>query len=203
MNAKYPANVGFRSVLLAVIILVSCTFSSAYCQNQKITLLVQQTPSDGGNVTPNEGAYKYDQNSEVTITATPNKGYEFLYWLGDVTDQESITTTVHLDKSKIIIAVFEPVKSALDASERNVPNIGGGGSGGGSLAGNRVAIGNSISLSGGGGVIPQKPTTVYVPVTVGDKPPVVPEPATGLLLALGSLFAFTKRRSKKNNYSRK
>ncbi len=203
MKVKYPANVGFRSVFLAVIILASCTFSSAYCQSQKITLLVQQNPSDGGQVTPNEGTYKYDQNSEVTITAAPNKGYEFLYWLGDVSNQESISTTVRLDKPKIVIAVYEPVKSSDDVSERNIPTFsgGGGGGGGGGLVGNRVSIGNSISISGGGGGIPQKPTTIYVPV--GENSPVVPEPATGLLLALGSLFTLTKRRSEKTNPSRK
>lgn len=200
MKFKYPANVGFRSVLLAMIIVVSCTFSSAYCQSQKITLLVQQTPSDGGQVTPNEGTYKYDQNSEVTITAAPNKGYEFLYWLGDVSNQESISTTVRLDKPKIVIAVFEPVKSSVDVSERNIPNFSGGGGGGG-LIGNRVSIGNSVSINGGGGVTPQKPTLIYVPS--GENSPVVPEPATGLLLALGSLFTLTRRRREKTNPSRK
>ncbi len=201
MKFKYPANVGFRSVLLAVIIVVSCTFSSAYSQSQKITLLVQQNPSDGGKVTPNEGTYKFDQNSEVTITAAPNKGYEFLYWLGDVSNQESISTTVRLDKPKIVIAVYEPVKSSDDVSERNIPNFsGGGGGGGGGLVGNRVSIGNSISINDGGGT-PQKPTIIYVPS--GENSPVVPEPATGLLLALGSLFTLTKRRSEKANPSRK
>ncbi|MBN2591549.1 MAG: PEP-CTERM sorting domain-containing protein [Sedimentisphaerales bacterium] len=197
MKVNYPANVGLRSVFLAAVIVVSCTFSSAYCQSQKITLLVQQTPSDGGQVTPNEGTYKYDQNSEVTITAAPNKGYEFLYWLGDVSDQESISTTVRLDKPKIVIAVFEPAKSALDVPERDIPNVGGGGGSGGGLGGNRVTIGNSVSLSGGGGgVKPQPQTPIYIPIPAGGQPPAVPEPTTGLLLAIGSLFTFTKRRKK-------
>ena len=200
MKAINPANVGFTRVLLATAILVSCTFSSAYSQSQKITLLVQQTPSDGGQVTPNEGSYKYDQNSEVKITATPNKGYKFLHWLGDVSNQESISTTVRLDKPKLVIAVFEPVYNSLDIpSSHN--SIGGGGGSSAGLMYNRVNFSNNISIGGGGGGKQQEPTVIYEPV--GDIiTPVVPEPATGLLLALGSLFTFTRRRRGKVNPSR-
>ena len=187
MKTNYPAYVGFKGVLFTFVILVICIFTPAYCQSQQMTLLVQQTPNEGGAVTPLAGAYKYEQGSEVALTATPNTGYEFLYWLGDVSDQESISTTVHLDKPKIVIAVFERINGNLDASN----NISGGGGGG--LGSNPVTIGQPVSLSGGGGKAQKQ--TVYVPA--GDKPPVVPEPATGLLLALGSLFTFKKRNRKK------
>ena len=199
MKVNFPANPGFRRVLLAIIILVSCTFSSAYCQSQKITLLVQQTPNNGGQVAPATGAYKFDQNSEITLTATPNEGYEFLHWLGDVSNQESVSTTVRIDKPKIIIAVFKPVHTDIDASKDYITS--GGGGGGGSLVDNRVAIGNSVSLSGGpgGGNVKPQGQSIYVPA--GDKPPVVPEPATGLLLALGSYFTFRKRRRGKLSLS--
>ena len=205
MKLNSPANVGFRRVLFACVILVSCTFSSAYCQSHEITLLVQQTPSNAGQVTPGEGTYKYAPNSEVIITATPNEGYEFLYWLGDVSDQDSITTTVRLDKPKIVVAVFEPIKTGLNGSKKLLPTIGGGGSsGGGSLMGNRARYGNSISINdSGGGVRPQESIPVYIPLPAGENAPAIPEPATGLLLALGSLFTFTKRRSGKANPSRK
>jgi hypothetical protein len=190
MKRINPAHVGFRGVFFTLVIVVISTFSPAYSQNQKMTLLVQQTPNEGGEVTPLAGAYKYEQGSEVTLTATPNNGYEFLYWLGDVSSQESVNTTVHLDKPKIVIAVFEQIKGGIEA-----PNMNGGGGGGGGLGSNQVTISSSGGISGGGGK-PQK-QTVYVPS--GDKPPVVPEPATGLLLALGSLFAFKKRTRRKFN----
>ena len=63
---------------------------------------------------------------------------------------------------------------------------------------NPVIISSSGSISGAGGGKHQK-QTVYAPA--GDKPPVVPEPATGLLLALGSLFTFKKRTRRKFNPS--
>jgi hypothetical protein len=187
MKANYPAKIGLRAVFFAIIIVVTCTYSSAYSQSQQITLLVQQTPNNAGEVTPIEGAYKYEQDAEVTLTATPREGYEFIHWLGDVSDQESTSTTVHLNKPKIVIAVFEPVGEVLDTTS----HISSGGGGGG-LISNRVAIGNSVSISGGGGS-PSEPA-VYAP---SSEPPAVPEPATGLFLALGSFFAFTKRPRKK------
>ncbi|MBN1973196.1 MAG: PEP-CTERM sorting domain-containing protein [Sedimentisphaerales bacterium] len=191
MKVDSPAHVGFSGVIFIFLIVVGCTFTSAYCQSQKMTLLVQQTPNEGGEVTPLAGTYKYDQDSEITLTATPNAGYEFLYWLGDVSEKESISTVVHLDKPKIVIAVFEKTPSNLDTSS----HVGGGGGGG--LISNHVNIGNSVSISGGGGKS-QKPI-VYAPS--GDKTPVIPEPATGLLLAIGSLFTFTKRRRRQINPS--
>jgi len=198
MNIICPAKVGFRSVFLTCIMVVSCTFSSAYCQSQKITLLVQQTPNDGGKVTPDEGAYKFDENSEVTLTAIPNNGYVFVHWLGDVSDQESTSTTVHLNKPKIVIAVFEPVKDAIEPSN-NIGSSGGGG--GSSLVGNHVNVGNSVSISsgGGGGFVKPEGQVVFVPA--GDNPPTVPEPATGLLFALGSFLTLRKRRREKANLS--
>lgn len=192
MKINYPANFGFKGVLLAFVIVAGCTFSSAYCQSQKMTLLVQQTPNEGGEVTPLAGAYKYDQDSEVTLTAAPNAGYEFLYWLGDVSDQESTNTIVHLDKPKIVVAVFEPVQSDL-----SVPSNFSSSGGGGSLISNHVTIGNSVSISGGGG----KPQEQKVYAPSGDNTPVIPEPATGLLLAIGSFFAFAKRPRRKVNPS--
>ncbi len=189
MKVNSPAYVGFKGVLFTCVIAVSCLVSPAYCQGRKITLLVQQTPNEGGAVAPLAGVYRYDPDSEVTLTATPNNGYEFLYWLGDVSDQQSISTVVHLNKPKIVIAVFEPIKGSL-----NVPNNISGGGGGGGLINNPVTVGQPASLSGGGGGKPQQ-TKVYAPA--GEKNPVVPEPATGVLLALGSLLTFTKRRKRK------
>jgi len=177
--------------------LASCTFSSAYCQSRQITLLVQQTPNEGGQVTPLAGAHKFDQDSQITLTATPNTGYEFLYWLGDVNEKDSTSTVVHLDKPKIVIAVFQAAQGNLDASS----HVSGGGGGGGGLMNNHVNIGNSGSISGGGGGGKPQQQRVYAPA--GDKPPVVPEPATGILFALGSLFTFAKRHRKKFILSRK
>lgn len=192
MKINSPAQVGFRGILFTIVFTLSSVFTPAFCNGQKMTLLVQQSPNEGGEVTPLAGTYKYDADSEITLTATPSSGYEFLYWLGDVSDQQSTSTVVHLNKPKIVIAVFEPIQVSLDSAGR----ISGGGAGGG-MVNNTLTIGQPASLSGGGGKPQQQ--KVYVPA--GDKPPVTPEPATGALLALGSLFTFSKRRRRKISLS--
>ena len=191
MKVDSPAYVGYKGILFACLIVVSSVLTPVYCQNQKVTLLVQQTPSEGGAVTPLAGAYKYDPDSEVTLTATPSAGYEFLYWLGDVSDQQSLSTVIHLNKPKIVIAVFEPIRGSIDT-----PGISSGGGGGAGLINNPVTVGQPASLSTGGAGKPQE-TKVYAPA--GEKLPVIPEPATGVLLALGSLFTFRKRHKQKFN----
>jgi hypothetical protein len=160
----------------------------AYCQTHNITLLVQQTPNEGGDVSPVAGVYTYQAESEITLTATPSPGYEFIYWLGDVSDHEANSTFVLLDKPKIVIAVFEQVQGGLDVS-----GVPGGGGGRSATTASSSGIIQPASLSSTVGAKPQ--STVYS--TGVENPPVIPEPATGVLLTLGSLFAFAKRRRKK------
>ncbi len=179
--------VGYRGVLLAFIIVVGGVMTPAYCQTHNITLLVQQTPNEGGAVTPVAGVYTFEAESEVTLTATPSPGYEFIYWLGDVSDHEANSTVVLLDKPKIVVAVFEQAPNGLEVS--GVP----GGGGGGMTTASSSGIIQPGSLSSTTGAKPKG--TVYS--TDAENPPVIPEPATGVLLTLGSLFAFTKRRRKK------
>lgn len=194
MKIDKPAQVGYRGVLIYFVITLSLVSWPAHCQGKEITLLIQQTPSDGGQVTPLAGTYKYAQGSEVTLTAKPREGYEFAYWLGDVSDQQTISTVVHLNKPKIVIAVFQPIQNDLNVSG----NFGGGGASGG-LVSSPVTIGIPTSLSTGGGGKTQQ-QKIYVPS--GENPPVVPEPATGVLLTLGSLLTFSKRRRNRISPSR-
>ena len=192
MKVGSPAScVGYMGVLLAFIIVVGGVVAPAYCQTHNFTLLVQQTPNEGGATSPNAGVYSFEPKSEVTLTATPSPGYEFVYWLGDVSDHESNSTVVLLDKPKIVIAVFEQAQNGLDVA--GVPR--GGGGGGGTIP-SSVGYSQPASLSSTVGAQPQQ-HAVYS--SGGETPPVIPEPATGVLLTLGSLFAFAKRRRKKVN----
>jgi uncharacterized repeat protein (TIGR02543 family) len=54
----------------------------------------------GGITNPSPGSHTYDEGTEVTITATPNSGYIFVGWSGDVTSTTNpITITMDSDKS--------------------------------------------------------------------------------------------------------
>ncbi len=63
-----------------------CAVEPAYCQGEDIALLLQKAPANGGVVNIGTGVHHFSSNAEVTLTATPKSGYQFAYWLGDVSD---------------------------------------------------------------------------------------------------------------------
>jgi len=63
-----------------------------------------------GQTNPAQGTYEMDKNSPVTITATPNTGYQFKQWLVD--NAQAGTTpfiTVTMDTNHTVIAEFTQV----------------------------------------------------------------------------------------------
>ncbi len=185
-----PTFVGWKLVVLAITIITGGRLAPAHCQTSDIALLLQQTPAKGGTINPIAGVYHFELNSEVTLTAVPKPGYQFVYWLGDVSDPGATSTVVYLDKPKIIIAVFEQAEYGVLAGEVG-PSCGGGGGG---LVTTIANYGQTGSMSSGAGGRKQK---LHKPVVVYPKGnEVIPEPATGVLLVLGSLFAFARRRTK-------
>lgn len=69
------------------------------------------TSTDGGDVTtPTEGTHTYDEGTAVNLTATPDAGYEFVNWTGDVADIADVndaTTTITMNDDCSITANFE------------------------------------------------------------------------------------------------
>jgi hypothetical protein len=180
-----------KILISAFAVIVGWLFAPAYCQTSDVALLLQQTPNKGGAITPDPGVYHYKQNSEVTLTAAPKPGYQFLYWIGDVSDSSAISTIVYLDKPKIIIAVFEEGGYGVPAVEKGASGGGGGGGGGSGFISPAMTFGQAGSISGvAGGVKPKIYQSAY------PKSEVVPEPATCVLLGFGSLFALVRRRNK-------
>ena len=146
MKASSPTHVGWRSFLIIVMVWAGLSVP-AYCQGSDISLFVQQTPDGGGATNPISGVYHFAPNSEVTLTATANPGYQFVYWLGDVSNPEALSTVVHLDKPKIVIAVFEQSQAKFTGG--GIP--GGGGTrqsltATGLLGFRRVGIGTALPL---------------------------------------------------------
>jgi len=75
--------------------------------------LVELTISStaGGNVTtPGEGAFIYENGTEVNLVADPEDGYHFVNWTGNIstiTDVEDATTTITMEDDYEITANFE------------------------------------------------------------------------------------------------
>jgi len=193
MKPGGPPFIGWRGLISAIAIIVCWLFAPAYCQTPDVALLLQQTPSKGGAITPIAGVHHFELNSEITLTAEPKPGYQFLYWLGDVSDPGATKTVVYLDKTKIIIAIFGRTENGTLVEEEGL-SFGGGGGGGSGLVNTVANFGYTGGMSSGAGGKAKSPTVVYV-----KNIEVIPEPATCVLLLLGSLFAFTRRNTKSSS----
>jgi len=167
----------------------------AYCQDSGPVLLLQQTPSEGGTITPDAGAHHYELHSMVVVTAVAKPGYQFVYWLGDVDDPMSSSTVVRLDSPKIVIAIFERVafdSMAPEGGSLSMP-LGGIFATGGDYS--RGGFGNMpgarrFSSFSGGSDFPDPPD-------FNDFPVPVPEPASALLLFAGSIIGLRRCRVKR------
>jgi len=66
--------------------------------------------TEGGEVTaPGDGTFTYDAGTVVSLVATPNRGFQFINWTGDVgtvADAEAASTTVTMSGDYAITANF-------------------------------------------------------------------------------------------------
>jgi hypothetical protein len=202
-NMKILTGPMIISICVAAIALMA---TPAYCLNDSTVLLVQQSPAAGGTVTPGAGAHKFGQGEEVTLTAVPNPGYQFVHWVGDVSDSTTNQTTVYINSPKIVIAVFELSEYKFLVTDQ-LPQ--GGGNGGlvssgadysnqgyeGGTRANQTNINPNNSSNNVPDNFPVPPNNEANDFPV---PPPVPEPATILLLSLGCLGLVRKRRELTN-----
>jgi hypothetical protein len=166
--------------------------------------MLEVSPSQGGYLNIATGVHTYDRFAEVTLIATPRPGYQFVYWLGNVSESTHSSTSVFLDSPKMVIAVFE----------RNVfEMVGGGEEGGGSdfvsvsttsTSSDNSSGGGGLVRSGGGGASsdtsleqaeggPKRSSTSHEHI-----PTPVPEPVTVVLFFAGSLMLAKSRRNGAN-----
>lgn len=161
-------------------------------------VIVQQSPADGGVVMPASGVMTVTPGEKVTLTAKPNPGYRFVYWLGDVSNATASSTIIQADSPKLIIAVFEreefekPLELALGAGGSN-----------GNLHASPYPLSGPGATTAGTGPGRIRPMVVPPPQPPeedeGDFPvpgdDTIPEPATILLLGCG-MIAVSRLRSK-------
>ena len=184
MNSRY----GSRRILsLTVATIAVALAAAARADTGAYDLLIQRSPVQAGDVSPNTGSHRISANASVTLTAAAQPGYRFAYWLGDVSDPSSERTTILVNEPKIVIAVFHPDRTKR-AEEQIRPSGGGGGS---DMLGPTAVDLQIPGWSPAGGAA--KGDTKTVPTVI---PVVIPEPATAALLILGLVALRTGRRSR-------
>jgi len=166
-----------RSLAVAAVLALGLA-ACGHAQTGAYELCIEQSPVQAGKLSPDSGTHRFSPDAVVVLSAEPQPGYQFAYWLGDVSDPKSQRTTIQVSSSKVVIAVFQPANR--DCPEEVLRGTGGGGGGGGGMAATRIDLSSPGWSIGGGGGGKVKSEVITVPVPV-------PEPATILLLSLGAL----------------
>ena len=89
-------------------ILMECNKSITANFSQIVHTLTMQL-SGSGSITPMVGTHDYGEGTVVSITATPDSGWQFDSWTGDVADPSSATTTLTMGSDKTVIANFSQI----------------------------------------------------------------------------------------------
>jgi len=85
--------------------------SANFSQNQ-YTLTINVNPSGSGSVTKNPNKLTYAYGDRVTLTVTPNFGYNLSNWSGDA-GGTSNPVTLTIDEDKTVIANVTPAPGSL------------------------------------------------------------------------------------------
>ena len=106
-----------KSIAVALITALLCMVlgNSIACTTPTTEYVLTTSSTEGGSVTtPGEGTYPYceEQGDEVDLVATPDAGYRFVNWTGDVgniADVNDATTTITMTDDYSITANFEEI----------------------------------------------------------------------------------------------
>lgn len=94
------------------VILIDCNKSIKANFSKTVYPLTVQV-NGNGSTTPAAGTSDYNKGQQVTIAATPDDGWQFDGWTGDVAEPRSFKTTVVIDSAKTVIANFVQTTYAL------------------------------------------------------------------------------------------
>jgi len=79
-----------------------------------------------GTTNPGEGIHTYDNDSEVTLAATPAAGWRFDHWQGDISGTDN-SATLTIDSDKTVTAYFIPQYNlTIDTVGQGTTNPGPG-----------------------------------------------------------------------------
>ena len=93
-------------------IVAGLVVEGAACDGARTYQLTISSGSGGNVTTPGEGTFPYPAGSVVPLVATPDDGYEFRSWSGDIghiPNPTAASTTITMNANYSIVANFEIV----------------------------------------------------------------------------------------------
>jgi len=78
-----------------------------------VTYNLTTTVNGNGSTTPSVGSHTYDAGTRIDVSATPDEGWQFDNWSGDVANPSSSSTTVTMDADRAAIANFVEIPSVI------------------------------------------------------------------------------------------
>jgi hypothetical protein len=180
------------AVIICCATLFSCFSAQAAVQENGTALMLETSPVQGGYLNIPTGVHAYDMYSAVTLKATPKPGYQFVCWLGSVSNSVNSSTTVFLNSPKMVIAVFERDEFSTPRDETGGSTVIGSGGGGGMTPSPGLSY---TSEDGGGGSPPGNPPHSNPPPPEPPPPVPTPEPATVTLFVTGFLMLVNRRKN--------
>lgn len=77
--------------------------------------LTMQAPSGNGSVSPSAGTHDYADGTNVSLSATPDAGWTFGGWSGDITSSSN-PASITMDADKTVQATFNPITYQLSVA---------------------------------------------------------------------------------------
>jgi hypothetical protein len=136
----------------------------------------------GGSVSPAPGTYQAPANTVTALVATPNAGYYFNGWTGNVTSPGSASTTVIIDQAQSVVANFQLHDFMLSASPTSFTLPLGGATATSDVTATALGdFGDAITLAATG-----HPSGVAASLSANPVKPVAGTPVTSTLtIAVG------------------
>ncbi|MFC1846927.1 fibronectin type III domain-containing protein [Chloroflexota bacterium] len=99
---------------------VDKTITANFIEEEAVVYTLTIAVNGSGSTTPAAGGHQYEEGAIVTISATPDEGWQFDSWSGDVANPNSTSTSVTIDGDKTVTANFSdaasPVISGVSAA---------------------------------------------------------------------------------------
>jgi len=97
-------------LLITVALVIGGVACDGNGNNSDTYQLAVSSASGGSVTTPGAGTFTYDAGMVVQLVATPDDGYQFLSWSGDIqhiADPDAASTTITMNGNYAVVANFE------------------------------------------------------------------------------------------------